>query len=103
MGAALNGIIFYWVFQSLDDTVAELTSTKQEDKLLLFQSLYKVLTFTLLAQVVAQAHEIFSVSVSLEDQWQMHWLYSDGVSQVLFAAVLIAMCFLWRPHENSQR
>lgn len=101
--SVLNGIIFYWIFTSLAKVTEELKEQSQSEKVKLFESLHRVLVFALAAAVLAEVHEMFNLSRSIEEQWRMHWLYADGISHMLFLLVLAGIMCLWRPHENSQR
>merc|ERR1711933_470465 len=46
---------------------------------------------------------IFDLSRSISIRWHYQWFLADGVSHLLFLAVLAAMMYLWAPHTNSQR
>lgn len=101
--SVLNGVIFYWVFNCLGRLMEELQAKKQDEKLLLFTRLWKILLFALCASTLSQFHEFFNVSRGIEERWRQHWFFADGMSHLLFMVPLIGMMLLWRPHADSQR
>jgi hypothetical protein len=99
----LNGVIFYWVFTALSSLIQSLKDRGQTAKLQLFQRLWSILIVSLGVASVTLLYQIFSFSRSLVSQWMHQWLFTDGVSHILFLVVLVAMMYLWAPHQNSNR
>merc|ERR1719191_1268276 len=101
--SALNGAIFYWVFTALSSLIQTLKERRQSEKLSLFQRLWKILIFTLSVATVTLLYQIFTFVQSISERWMYQWLFTDGVSHLLFLLVLVAMMYLWAPHKYSQR
>eukprot|EP00933_Yihiella_yeosuensis_P051179 TRINITY_DN49046_c0_g1_i1.p1 TRINITY_DN49046_c0_g1~~TRINITY_DN49046_c0_g1_i1.p1 ORF type:complete len:514 (+),score=70.05 TRINITY_DN49046_c0_g1_i1:40-1581(+) len=101
--AVLNGIIFYWIFTALSGLMDTLAERKQQEKLLLFQRLWKILIVSLALASCSVLFQLFDLSRSISIRWHYQWFFVDGVSHILFCLVLMAMMYLWAPHTNSQR
>merc|ERR1712178_527171 len=99
----LNGLIFYWVFTALSGLIQTLKDRGQTAKLQLFQRLWNILILSLGIATATLLYQIFALSRSMATQWMNQWLFTDGVSHILFMLVLAAMMYLWAPHKNSQR
>uniref|UniRef100_A0A7S3MA22 GOST seven transmembrane domain-containing protein n=1 Tax=Spumella elongata TaxID=89044 RepID=A0A7S3MA22_9STRA len=101
--ALLNGVIFYWIFTALSSLMETLRERRQQEKLLLFERLWKVLVAALAAASSTLLFQIFDLSRSISIRWHYQWFFADGVSHILFLLVLSVMMYLWAPHTNSQR
>mmetsp|Transcript_94186 Transcript_94186/g.270004 ORF Transcript_94186/g.270004 Transcript_94186/m.270004 type:complete len:527 (+) Transcript_94186:121-1701(+) len=101
--ALLNGVIFYWIFTALSSLMETLRERRQQEKLLLFERLWKVLVAALAAASSMLLFQIFDLSRSISIRWHYQWFFADGVSHILFLLVLSVMMYLWAPHTNSQR
>mmetsp|Transcript_82861 Transcript_82861/g.130585 ORF Transcript_82861/g.130585 Transcript_82861/m.130585 type:complete len:502 (-) Transcript_82861:111-1616(-) len=99
----LNGGIFYWVFIALSSLTETLRERRQFEKLALFQQLWKILILALAVATLTLLVQIFNLSRSITSRWKQQWLFSDGISHMLFLVVLAAMMYLWAPRENSGR
>eukprot|EP00747_Dinoflagellata_sp_TGD_P182066 gnl/TRDRNA2_/TRDRNA2_36136_c0_seq1.p1 gnl/TRDRNA2_/TRDRNA2_36136_c0~~gnl/TRDRNA2_/TRDRNA2_36136_c0_seq1.p1 ORF type:complete len:541 (+),score=100.04 gnl/TRDRNA2_/TRDRNA2_36136_c0_seq1:128-1750(+) len=99
----LNGVIFYWVFTALSSLIEALKDRRQFEKLILFQRLWTILICTLATATITLLYQIFNLSRSIATRWMHQWLFTDGVSHILFLVVLAAMMYLWAPHKYSQR
>jgi len=100
----LNGVIFYWVFAALSNLIESLKDRRQEAKLQVFRRLWGILVLALTIATLTQLYHIFHVPGSYGlGQWRDEWLYSDGISHLLFFAVLASIMYLWAPHKHSQR
>jgi hypothetical protein len=99
----LNGMIFYWVFTALSGLIQTLKDRGQTAKLLLFQRLWGILIISLGIATVTLLYQIFAVSQKLVTRWHNQWLFTDGVSHILFLFILAVMMYLWAPHQHSQR
>jgi len=100
----LNGVIFYWVFAALSNLIESLQDRRQDAKLLVFRRLWGILVMSLSIATLTLLYHVFHMSGrdSLSE-WKDEWLYSDGISHLLFLAVLAAIMYLWAPHKHSQR
>mmetsp|Transcript_95550 Transcript_95550/g.270523 ORF Transcript_95550/g.270523 Transcript_95550/m.270523 type:complete len:523 (+) Transcript_95550:59-1627(+) len=101
--ALLNGAIFYWIFTALSSLMEQLQKRRRQDKLILFDRLWKILVLALTAASATLLFQIFDLSRSISIRWHYQWFFADGVSHLLFVLVLAAMMYLWAPHNNSQR
>lgn len=99
----LNGGIFYWVFIALSSLMETLRERRQFEKLALFQQLWKILILALSVATFTLLIQIFNLSRSITSRWKHQWLFSDGISHLIFLVVLAAMMYLWAPRKDSQR
>jgi len=99
----LNGIIFYWVFTALSSLIQNLKERGQSEKLQVFQNLWRILIVVLAVVTVTLLYQIFNVNREMTGSWRHQWLFTDGVGHILFLVILIAMMYLWAPHQHSQR
>lgn len=101
--ALLNGGIFYWIFMALSNLTETLRERRQQEKLALFERLGKILVGALGLASITLLFQILDLSRSVNIRWHYQWLFSDGVSHLLYCLVLASMMFLWAPNMNSQR
>jgi len=99
----LNGVIFYWIFAALSNLMESLQDRRQDEKLMVFKRLWVILIVALSIATLTLLYHIFHMSGKSTTRWSDEWLYSDGISHLLFLAVLGAMMYLWAPHKHSQR
>lgn len=101
--ALLNGVIFYWIFTALSSLIETLAERKQQEKLRVFQRLWKILVAALSLASLSLLFQLYDLSRSISQRWHYQWFFADGVSHILFCMVLGAIMFLFAPHTNSQR
>lgn len=99
----LNGLIFFWVFHALSKVMDTLQERRQFEKLALFRRLWKLLIFALAIATFTLLFQIFTLSQSITTRWKYQWLFTDGITHILFLVVLAVMMYLWAPHKYSQR
>lgn len=69
----------------------------------LFTNLWRFLAFALGCASLTLTWQIFDLSRSVDDRWHHHWLLADGISHLLFLAVLLVMMYLWAPHKENKK
>lgn len=99
----LNGIIFYWVFSALSSLMETLREHRQTDKLVLFRRLWHILVGSVSVAAVATLFQFFDLARDNTSRWRYQWIFADGVSHLIFLVVLLAMMYLWAPHQESKR
>jgi len=99
----LNGGIFYWVFMALSQLMESLEERGQREKLVLFQRLWTILVSSLAIATLTIMYHLFTLTFDITKRWKGEWLFSDGISHIIFAGVLCAIMFLLAPHKSSQR
>jgi len=99
----MNGGIFYWVFSALSNLIETLEASGQSQKLALFQKLWYILVFDIVLAVIVMLVQIFAFSRNAAETWREQWLITDCAPHALFGVVLLAMMYLWVPHEDSSR
>lgn len=99
----LNGIIFFWVFTSLGDIIETLKDRRQNQKLILFQRLWRILIFVITVAVLTVMLQVISMTRGISSRWTWQWLFEDGATHILFMLVLVVMMYLWAPHQYSSR
>eukprot|EP00903_Cladosiphon_okamuranus_P006662 g6504.t1 len=103
VNATIMVVFFMWIMQSIVGVILHLRARSQTAKLALYVHFRRVLvgSFTF-----AVAWVIFSVVRSSEVEEERHWESNwtiDAIWEVLYLAVLVAVCVLLRPSMNTQR
>eukprot|EP00929_Paragymnodinium_shiwhaense_P022206 TRINITY_DN14242_c0_g1_i4.p1 TRINITY_DN14242_c0_g1~~TRINITY_DN14242_c0_g1_i4.p1 ORF type:complete len:547 (-),score=94.57 TRINITY_DN14242_c0_g1_i4:18-1658(-) len=101
--ALLSVVTFYWTLSSLSTLIEQLQENRQTEKLTLFKRLWRVLAGAIAISGFTMLVQVYNLSRSISQSWQQHWLLVDGIPHLLFLLVLVAMMFLWAPHEGSKR
>jgi len=97
-------VLFYiWIFQALTQTLVYLHVRKQIIKCTLYIRFRFVLIVLVLFSISWSIYSIIMASGNrMEKQWKDAWDV-NAVWEVLYLAILVAVCFLWRPTVNNQR
>lgn len=97
-----------WIIVSLNGTILHLQQRKQNFKLAMFQSLYRILIIAVIA--VAAFFVLSSISLSNrmdEDyaprNWRWRWVLLDASLSLIYLSAFVAIAWLWRPTENNVR
>jgi len=98
----LNAFLFWWITVSLSELLLALELRKQTAKLVLFRRLWWVLVLAVTVAVGALLYQIFVFSMDIAEHWQEQWVLENVIGHTLFLAVLVAMMYLWAPHQHSQ-
>ncbi|KAJ1633252.1 lung seven transmembrane receptor-domain-containing protein [Pavlovales sp. CCMP2436] len=99
--ALLDAVFYWWIFSGLSRTLSQLASRKQTAKL----DLYRRFSRVLIASIVLSAawvswQMVVIISDSLDDRWDSLWVF-DAFWHLLYAVILMAICFLWSPSKNN--
>merc|ERR1740123_2341049 len=102
--AIINGVFWWWTFVALNRTIEQLKIRRQSAKLQLYKSFTLVLVVTLVAAITFAIYEMYYVLKELYfAQWQKLWFMEVGFWQILFSAIFLTICVLWRPSEHFKR
>jgi len=102
--AIINGVFWWWTFVALNRTIEQLKIRRQSAKLQLYKSFTLVLVVTLVAAITFAIYEMYYVLKELYfAQWQKLWFMEVGFWQMLFSAIFLTICVLWRPSEHFKR
>jgi len=99
----VDSLFYLWVFQALNLTIRHLLEKRQSAKC----SLYLRFRYVLLVAVLFSiSWTVFSIIMStgdlMETKWKEAWSV-NSIWEVMYLAVLLGICFLWRPSANNQR
>ncbi|CBK23468.2 uncharacterized protein [Blastocystis hominis] len=100
--AGLDALVYFWVFQSLMNTMDELRQNKQHAKLAVFVRLYSLLLVSVVVSTVTLI--VFSYLVNNEDipnTWRFQWFMNEGVWSLYYFLLFLCLMYMWRPTENS--
>ena len=93
----LDSFIYFWILQSLLDTIQELEDKKQTGKLDVFISLRNII---IVAVIVSTLYNVlFSYLImfkKIDSLWKYQWFFNDGVwtsSYLLLVAVIMVFFF----------
>ena len=85
----LDSLIYFWILQSLLDTIQELEDKKQTGKLDVFISLRNMI---IVAVIISTLYNIvFSYLIlqkKVEDLWKYQWFFNDGVWSTFYLVVV---------------
>lgn len=85
----LDSLIYFWILQSLLDTIQELEDKKQTGKLDVFISLRNMI---IVAVIISTLYNIvFSYLIlqkKVEDLWKYQWFFNDGVWSSFYLVVV---------------
>ncbi|CAM9758319.1 unnamed protein product [Ascophyllum nodosum] len=97
-------MLFYiWIFQSIFGVIQHLTARRQTMKLQLYLHFRAVVVGSALFGLAWLTYCIVrSLEHETERRWQTNWTV-NAIWEVLYLAVLLAVCFMLRPSMNSQR
>ena len=93
----LDSLIYFWILQSLLDTIQELEEKKQTGKLDVFISLRNMI---IVAVIISTLYNIvFSyliVEKKVEDLWKYQWYFDDGMWSTFYLVVIcVIMVGVW--------
>ncbi|KAJ7225278.1 lung seven transmembrane receptor-domain-containing protein [Mycena pura] len=103
----LSGFLL-WILYSLNATIAQLRARKQRYKLSMFETLYRILLFTVLVIAIFFVVSTLSFSGRLAEDysaksWKLRWWLLDGWLALLYFVAFSAISYLWRPSANNRR
>jgi len=103
----LSGFLL-WILYSLNSTIAQLRARKQRYKLSMFETLYRILLFTVLVIAIFFVVSTLSFSGRLAEDysaksWKLRWWLLDGWLALLYFVAFSAISYLWRPSANNRR
>ncbi|CBJ28894.1 Similar to G-protein coupled receptors [Ectocarpus siliculosus] len=103
VNATIMVIFFMWTIQAIVGVIQHLQVRGQTAKLALYVYFRRVLVGSAIFGVVWAVYGVVrSSEVEEERHWESYWTV-DAIWEVLYLAVLVAVCFLLRPSMNSQR
>ncbi|KAJ7751292.1 lung seven transmembrane receptor-domain-containing protein [Mycena maculata] len=103
----LSGFLL-WILYSLNATIAQLRARKQRYKLSMFETLYRILLFTVVVIAIFFVVSTLSFSGRLAEDysansWRVRWWLLDGWLALLYLVAFTAISYLWRPSANNRR
>jgi len=102
--AVIDAGCYWWVFISLYHLITQLRIREQYSKLAMYKQFTKVLIASLLFAVACSSYHYYLISTNtVLDHWELWWFLEEGVWNVLYAVVFIALMFVFRPSQNSKR
>ena len=98
----LDSFIYFWILQSLLDTIQELEDKKQTGKLDVFISLRNII---IVAVIVSTLYNVlFSYLImfkKIDSLWKYQWFFNDGVWTSSYLLLVAVIMYLWAPNERS--
>merc|ERR1712194_86290 len=101
-GSLFVSILYVWILQALQDTLAELTEKGQVVKLEIYTKLRTFLISAIVIVVGLVGYETIVVRrTELAQNWESRWIFTDALSHTCFLFLLAVIMYLWRPNERS--
>ena len=90
--SALDSFIYFWILQSLLDTIQELEDKKQTGKLDVFLSLRNMI---IVAVIVSTLYNVgFSyliIEKKIDSLWKFQWFFNEGVWSAFYFVVIVVI------------
>merc|ERR1712194_791837 len=101
-GSLFVSVIYVWILQALQDTIKELSTSKQTVKLEVYSNLRLALVAVCSLVVGLVGYETIVVRrTELAQNWESRWIFTDALSHTCFLFLLAVIMYLWRPNERS--
>mmetsp|Transcript_19513 Transcript_19513/g.29118 ORF Transcript_19513/g.29118 Transcript_19513/m.29118 type:complete len:508 (+) Transcript_19513:62-1585(+) len=102
--AAADSGCYWFVFISLYHLITMLRVRQQIVKLALYKSFTKVLVVSVvLATIFSIYHMIITARHQVLKHWRIWWFLDEGVWNIIFSVIFLAVCFLFRPSQAAKR
>jgi hypothetical protein len=96
-----NGIIFIWVLMSLARLSKNLKERNLEDQLKAVSRFTVALMIAVVGSIMVALLQLVDNMGSLEVSWKYQYLADGGISQVIFACVVVVAMWVWMPSAGS--
>jgi hypothetical protein len=96
----LDVILLSWIYLALGSTIRILNEFKQTNKLHMYTSLSRVITFFVSLFALMTAFVLLDKAKILAWPWQLAWL-EQVLWEILNFGVLAAICFICKPSDTS--
>lgn len=101
-------IFYFWILNALGDTVQALEQHKQNVKLGMYQSLWRILVISVILLtgffVLNSADYAHRMETDWQSKhWQIKWFLLDGWMNVEYFVMFGAIMWLWRPTNENWR
>jgi len=101
--AMLDAFFILWIFISLSRTLEKLQARRRFAKLELYRKFTNSLALAVVVSVLWIGYELyFKATDPLGERWQSFWII-PAFWYVLALILLIVICVLWAPSQNSTR
>ncbi|KAL2613211.1 hypothetical protein R1flu_024903 [Riccia fluitans] len=101
--AVLDAVFILWIFTSLSRTLEKLQARRRFAKLELYRKFTNTLAIAVIAAVMWIGYELyFKATDKLFERWESAWVI-PAFWIVFTFLILISICFLWAPSQNSTR
>ena len=108
----VDSVIYFWILQSLLDTIQDLEDKNQTSKLSVFLSLRNmIIVVVVVSTLYNMAFSYLIVHQALEKYWRWQWFFNDGVWSVFYFVIICSIMvllwygnhrqYLWAPNERS--
>lgn len=95
----VDSVIYFWILQSLLDTIQELEDKKQTSKLEVFLSLRNMIIIVVIVSTIYNiAFSYLIVKKALENYWRWQWFFNDGVWSVFYFLIICSIMVGDRTH-----
>jgi len=97
----VNAMVFIWVLTSLARLSKNLKERNLDDQLKAISRFTVALIVALVASVIVALLQVLDSMGSLQVSWKYQYLADGGLSQIIFAGVLIVAMWVWMPSAGS--
>jgi len=102
--AAADSGCYWFIFISLYHLITMLRVRQQLVKLAVYKTFTKVLVFSLVCATVFSIYHLYLTATrQVLQHWRIWWLLDEGIWNILFSVIFLAICFLFRPSQSAKR
>lgn len=98
----VDSVFYFWILQSLLDTINSLEDQKQTSKLNVFLKLRNIIVAVVVLSTIYNIGFSYMVATKLiESQWKYQWFFNDGIWSLFYCLIIVVIMYLWAPDERS--
>eukprot|EP00411_Alexandrium_monilatum_P082350 CAMPEP_0175616868 /NCGR_PEP_ID=MMETSP0096-20121207/66106_1 /TAXON_ID=311494 /ORGANISM="Alexandrium monilatum, Strain CCMP3105" /LENGTH=408 /DNA_ID=CAMNT_0016922049 /DNA_START=28 /DNA_END=1254 /DNA_ORIENTATION=- len=98
-GAVVAAVMYTWTFKALSSIIHSQKVQESRELLSIFRGMRVVFSAGVALSVMVVSMQ-FAV-IGAEFPWERQWAVDEGLPQLSFAAVLVAMMYVWWPSEDG--
>lgn len=88
----IDSVFYFWILQSLLDTINNLEDQKQTSKLEVFLKLRNVIVVVVVLSTIYNIGFSYLVATKLlESQWKYQWFFNDGIWSLFYCLIIVVI------------
>ena len=88
----VDSVFYFWILQSLLDTINSLEDQKQTSKLNVFLKLRNIIVAVVVLSTIYNIGFSYMVATKLiESQWKYQWFFNDGIWSLFYCLIIVVI------------